>query len=78
MADLDPLRILNSEVQVGPDGVPRRAAILANVDNVAGRDVQMIEKSARSITPPHADFDLRRRRKGMACFQGATVTALHK
>lgn len=25
MADLDPLRILNSEVQVGPDGVPRRA-----------------------------------------------------
>lgn len=25
MADLDPLRILNSEVQVGPDGVSRRA-----------------------------------------------------
>lgn len=25
MAALDPLNILNSETQVGPDGVPRRA-----------------------------------------------------
>ena len=25
MADIDPLGIINSETQVGPDGVPRRA-----------------------------------------------------
>lgn len=25
MADIDPLGIINSETQIGPDGVPRRA-----------------------------------------------------
>jgi len=25
MADIDPLKIINSETQIGPDGVPRRA-----------------------------------------------------